>query len=70
LIFHFIVSRTVCELCKSAYVSTKHSEKFYDDVTLKDVNILFDKLLIKASEEEEVYVFVLPFFQTILTLSE
>jgi len=46
------VSRTVCELCKSVFLSTKHSGMFNDDVTLKDVNILFDKILIKASEEE------------------
>lgn len=47
-----IINRTVCELCKSAFLSTKDSGKFYDDVTLKDVNILLDKILIKANEEE------------------
>jgi len=47
-----IIKRTVCELCKSAFLSTKDSGKFYDDVSLKDVNILIYKILIKASEAE------------------
>jgi len=54
-----IINRTVCELCKSAFLSTKDSGKFYDDVTLKDANILLDKILIKANEEAEMCVTVL-----------